>query len=104
MKAQNDIEQLADETLNSLNGLQQLEANGFLFAKIQARMQSRKQQQYATVKTLAKLSVALLLFIGLNSVSYYLLNKKRPQSIQQQSTTAQAFANEYNLNVGQYNY
>ena len=106
MKVQKDIEKLVDETLSSLNGIQSVEANGFLFGKIQNRMQMNTGEQVARIKTLSRLSVALLLFIGLNVGSYYFLSGNSPklQTVQQKVTPAQALASEYHLTGGQYNY
>ncbi|MEO6524714.1 MAG: hypothetical protein ABIN91_23720 [Mucilaginibacter sp.] len=106
MKAQKNIEELVDETLNTLNGIQPVEANNFLFGKIQNRMQMGSCEQVARIKMLSRLSAALLLFIGLNVGSYYFLsgNSQKPQSVQQKTTPAQAFASEYHLSGSQYNY
>jgi len=41
MKNQQEIERMAEQTLNSLNNLQQLEANEYLHAKIVQRMNTR---------------------------------------------------------------
>ncbi|EHQ28329.1 hypothetical protein [Mucilaginibacter paludis] len=105
MKTKNEIEQLADETLASLDQLQQLEANSFLFAKIQSRMLYKNQcNNLAGVKTMSKLSVALALFIGLNIASYLMLNTVPKQHIKAQSSAAEALASEYHLNTDQYSY
>ena len=106
MKTQTEIAQLTDDTLDSINNLQQVEANTFLFSKLQHRMQYNAQQtQLARVKILSRLSVALVLFIGLNVGSYYLLlgNSPKPKTMQK-STAVQAFASEYQLNTNEYNY
>jgi hypothetical protein len=106
MKAQKDIGKLIDETLNSLDGIEPVEANSFLFGKIRNRMQMDAHEQVARIKTLSRLSAALLLFIGLNVGSYYFLSgsSPKPQNVQQKTTPAQAFASEYHLTGSQYNY
>ena len=106
MKTQSDIAQRANETLDSINNLQQVEANSFLFSKIQNRMQAKSQQQvFVPVKILSRLSVALVLFIGLNVASYYFLSGNSPkQTVQQKTTAAQALATEYHLTTDGYNY
>jgi hypothetical protein len=112
MRTKSEIEKLAYETLNSIGDIQQVEANPFLFAKIQARMEAAtRKQNYIPVKTLSVLSATLLLFIGLNMASYFLLSGSSQQqaSVTQQSTSkkttvAEAFAKQYNLTTEQYNY
>jgi len=106
MKIQKDIENLVGETLNSLDGIKPVEANSFLFGKIQNRMQMEHREQVARIKTLSRLSAALLLFIGLNVGSYYFLsgNSPKPKTVQKKATAAEAFASEYHLTGNQYNY
>lgn len=107
MKTKIEIERLADETLNSLDRIQQVDANEFLYTRIEAR--SRKhREQFIGVKYLSGLSAALVLFISLNMASYYFLSDKGPERTQvakqQKSTAAEALAAEYNLSSDQYSY
>ncbi|RKR85601.1 hypothetical protein BDD43_5872 [Mucilaginibacter gracilis] len=105
MKTEKEITQQVEEALNSIDSLQQLEANNFLFGKIQNRLHLKKQQQQREIKTMAKLSATLVIFIGLNLTSYYFLANSTPQPTPQQKTTAaQALATEYQLTTNTYNY
>lgn len=102
MKTSIEIEKLTADTLNSIGQLQKVDANPFLYSKIQSRLLAIKQQHTLNTKVMARLSLALLLFIGLNAGSYYLL--KRHQKTEKQTTAAQAIASEYNLKTGEYDY
>ena len=103
MKDQN-IEQLADEALNSLNHLQQVEANEFLAAKAWQRMQSYKRSMPpAYNKIWLRLTVVLLLFTGINCVSYYILSKKNTNNTST-TTGVDAFADAYGLSNKLNNY
>lgn len=105
MRTPKEIAQLADETLAGLDQLRQVEANSFLFAKIQGRMQYKNQHnRVAGVKTLSKLCAALILFIGLNIGSYLMLNKIPEQHTEAPGSAAEAIANDYHLNTDQYSY
>lgn len=105
MKTIEEIEQLTNQTLDSLNGIKPIEANHFLFDKIRNRMKVESQQQIERIKTLSRLSAALILFIGLNVSSYYFLSGNGPkQTIPQKPNAAEALAAEYHLTGGTYNY
>jgi len=101
------IEKLTEATLNSLNGLQQVEANEFLHAKIINRMQANELKERVTYNRLmVKLSVALGLFICVNGVSYYLFAHQSQNKGKVKTTVSPvaAFAEEYSLNTNSYNY
>jgi hypothetical protein len=76
MKTPREIEHLAEQALNSLDGAQQAEANPYLYQKIRSRMLQQRQQGISkNARLVLKLSAALVLFMGINLTSYYLLNK-----------------------------
>lgn len=105
MKNIQEIEQLTEATLNSLNNLQPIEANEFLYAKIMHRMQVNEQQERITYNRLmVKLSVALGLFICLNGVSFYVLQHQQSKTTKTTAATKAAFAEEYSLKDNSYNY
>lgn len=105
MKDQDKIEQLANQTLGSLNNLQQVEANEFLAAKAWQRMQGYKQSMpHAYNKILLRLTVALLLFTGVNCVSYYVLSNNKTTANTSAATGVDAFANAYGLSNNSNNY
>jgi hypothetical protein len=112
MRTKSEIEKLAEETLNSIDAVEQVAANDFLFTRIQARIKDNTRQQSVPVKALSILSATLLLFIGLNTVSYFFLsNTNTEQAIQnitvkpvKTTSAAEAFAKTYNLITEQYNY
>ena len=106
MKTKNEIERLAEETLKSIDHIQQVEANNFLFTRIESQMTADNYQPgFAAIKYLSRLSIALVLFIGLNTLTYYFLSDKVTEPVvKQKSTAAEALATEYNLSTNQYSY
>lgn len=106
MKTQSEIEILAEETLKSIANIQQVEANSFLFTRIESQMMMRSyQKNFVAIKFLSRLSIVLVLFIGLNAVTYYFLSGNEPtQIVKQKSTAAEALASEFNLQINQYSY
>jgi len=100
MKKHGDIEKLAEQTLNSLDGLQQVEANEYLYAKIKQRMQGSKEVVPLYGKrVMLRLVAVLVLFIGLNCISFYALKQQGSQTTGPKSSSAEAFANAYGLNT-----
>jgi hypothetical protein len=98
MKNNQDIEKAVQQTLDSLDNLQQLEANEFLYAKIRQRMENTSKvvpMNYNRV--MLRLAAALVLFIGINGVSFYILKHSSVHTTQTTSG-ANAFADAYNLN------
>lgn len=76
MKTQKEIEELAAQVLNSLDGARQAETNPYLYQKIRNRMLQQRQQAISeNARLVLRLSAALVLFMGINLTSYYLLNK-----------------------------
>jgi hypothetical protein len=98
MKNNQDIEKAVQQTLDSLDNLQQLEANEFLYAKIRQRMDNTaKVVPMNYNRVMLRLAAVLVLFIGINGVSFYVL-KHSNSSASQTTSGANAFADAYNLN------
>lgn len=104
MKDRKEIEQLAEQALRSLDNLQQLEANDFLAAKAWQRMQThRRGLPPAYNKLLLRLAVVLVMFVGINCVSFYVLNKSTTANTETASGVG-AFASAYGLSNNSDNY
>lgn len=103
MKAVREIEELTNQTLNSLDNLQPVEANEYLFAKIQNRMQQGKQNAMAYTRLMLRLSLALILFLGINVASFYFLNNS-PKHIANKPKGITAFSEAYFAGGSSYNY
>ena len=98
MKNQQEIERMAEQTLSSLDNLQQVEANEYLHSKIWLRINdTSKSIPPAYNRLMLRLAAVLFLFIGINCVSFYAL-KQHSVDTAQKSSGADAFANAYNLN------
>jgi len=105
MKNKQEIERLTEATLNSLDNLQPVEANEFLYAKIKHRMQVNEQQgRIGYNRLMVKLSVAMGLFVCLNVASFYIFQRQQNKPVKAPASTAAAFAQEYSLNGNSYNY
>ena len=99
MKNQQEIEEMAEQTLKSLNNMQQLEANEYLHSKILQRMNdSSKVVPMAYNRVMLRLAAVLVLFIGLNVASFYMLKQSSNTVTVKKAGTADAFADAYNLN------
>lgn len=104
MKDRKDIEQLAEQALYSLDSLQQLEANDFLAAKAWQRMQTYRHSVPPVYnKLLFKLAVVLVMFVGINFVSFYMLTKPTKTNTETVSGV-DAFASAYGLGNTSDNY
>jgi hypothetical protein len=100
MKKHGDIEKLADQTLNSLDGLQEVEANGYLYAKIKQRMHDNNEvvPLYGS-RIMLRLAAVLILFISINCISFYALKQQKEQMTAPGSNDVSAFASAYGLNT-----
>jgi len=64
----------AEEALKSIDNIQAVEANDFLFTRIQSRMETKKvADKNARIKLWYRLSAVLLVFVMLNATSYFVL-------------------------------
>ena len=98
MKNKQDLEKQAEQTLNSLDNLQQVEANAFLDAKVLYRMQMRHDTPATnTGKLMMRLAGVLCLFICLN-ITTYLVLKQPKHTTTKNINGVDAFADAYGLN------
>ncbi len=104
MNKQNKVDQLVEQTLGSLDNLQQLEPNEFLAAKAWHQLQNRNVvMPYRHNKLLFRLVAVLIVFVGINCFSFYIMNSNSKK--QTESTTGvNAFADAYGLNNYSENY
>lgn len=103
MKTLAELEALADNTLQSLDNLQPVEANPYLYTKLQQRMLYNKQQgRIANTRLMLRLSAALVLLLCINILGIYILNKKPAHK--QQVNGAAAFSEAYFPSNNSYNY
>jgi hypothetical protein len=105
MKTPSEIEQLTNQVLNSLDNLQQVDANPYLYAKIINRMQHSRQNAAARkTRLMYGLTAALLLFVCVNVTSFYLLTRSKAHSSTKTTNGAAALRNEYFPQNDQYSY
>ncbi len=98
MKNIKDLEKQAEQALNSLNNLQQVDANEFLHAKVLHRMQSRQEVKPMVYnKLMVRLAAVLCLFVCINSISYIALMQKNTTTAKT-SAGVDVFAEAYGLN------
>jgi hypothetical protein len=107
MKALREIEEQANQALNSLENLQPLEANQYLYTKIKNRMlQSRQAAQH--IRLMFRLSAALLVFVCLNITSIYVFNtwqdKQNTNTPAKAKTGINALSDEFFPSTNTYNY
>ena len=87
MKTPLEIEQLTNQALGSLDNLQQVDANEYLYSKIVNRMQTaRLETTVQNRRWMFRLTGALVLFLGINVGSFYWLSRP-PQSTTNKTTT-----------------
>ena len=99
MKTKQEIENEVGQTLNSLDSLQQLEANEFLYTKIAQRINNGRTIPLHYNRVMLRLAAVLILFIGINCASYYIIKQRGQATGTKITTGADAFVNAYNLNT-----
>ena len=105
MKEHKDAEKFAEEVLSSIDQIQAVEVNDFIFTRIQNRLNRRQQAALTKTRVLYRLSIALLMFFILNAASYYLFLKTPSRASGKQPTSGlSAFASEYQITQNSYNY
>lgn len=102
MKTLREIEELTESTLNSLDNLQTVEANEYLYAKVKNRLLQNRQNTAAYTRLMLRLSLALLLFLSINVASFYLLNTR--QHTANKPKGINAFSQAYFPRNNSYNY
>ena len=104
MKNKQEIDKAVEQTLNSLDGVQQCDANEYLYVKILNRMRDAKEEAVKFNRLMLRLSFVLALFVCVNGLSYYLLTVK-PNTKQGKTVSgSSAFSNAYQLNNNSYSY
>ena len=86
---------LVEDAMNSLEGLNRVEANPFLYGKVQHRL-SIRQNAKGYGKWMYSLAFALFILIIVNVYSFSSFVNGR--SIKGSQTGIEAFANDYNIN------
>ena len=86
---------LVEDAMNSLEGLNRVEANPFLYGKVQNRLASR-QNTKGYGKWMYSFAFALCILIILNVYSYSSFTNSK--SIKGNHSGIEAFANDYNIN------
>ncbi|MES2274397.1 MAG: hypothetical protein V4592_00125 [Bacteroidota bacterium] len=109
MKALREIEEQAAQALTSLDNLQPVEANAYLYSKIKNRMIERRQTAaVAYTRLMFRLSAALLLFLFINIGSFYLLNRfQQPAThapVKKAATGITAVSEEFFPGASSYSY
>jgi hypothetical protein len=106
MKNMEDAEKFAEEALKSIDNIQAVEANEFIFTRIKSRMETKVQaSKRERVKLLYRLSALLLVFVMLNATSYFVLKPVQSAPVTKHKTSSiSAFADDYQLEQGSYNY
>lgn len=103
MRTLQEIEALTDSTLHSLDQLQTVEVNPYLYTRLQQRMlQNRQQTRMANTRLMLRLSAALLLLLCINILGICLLHKQ--PAIKKQASGAAAFSEAYFPTNNAYNY
>jgi hypothetical protein len=98
MKDQQEIQRVVEQTLGSLDNMQPLEANEYLHSKIMQRLNERRKNiPPAYNRLMLRLAVVLILFTGINTVSFYVLKQSAEVANTKKTTGADAFADAYNL-------
>lgn len=90
-----NVEQLVNETMKSLDGVQRAASNPFLYTRIERRLKNGHELSYQR-KLMPVLAVALTLFISINVLSYFKVNDET-SSANSNTSGIESFANEYNL-------
>jgi len=105
MKNKKEAEKLAEEALKSIDQIEAVEVNDFLFTRIQNRLDIKiSGMESGKLRSLYRLAAMLVLFTAINLLSFDYLTTKSSNSNKQKSNTTYAFAKEYNLSERAGNY
>ena len=99
-KSRHDIEEEVNKTLESLDQIERIEGNPFLYTRIQERMRAQSQaSSYGSYLAILRLSLAaVLLAVNVGGVySYY----KKVQEVKQK-VVLENMASEYGLTYEEY--
>ncbi len=104
MKKHTEAEQFAENVLASIDNIEAVEVNEFLFTRIQNRLEQKNSVlTNEKTKVLYRLAALLVVFIAINAASFFLF-KHTAATANQQTAGLAAFASEYKLEQGSYNY
>lgn len=106
MKAEKDITEKINETLNSLEGLGKAEASPFFYSKLEARMQDELTSsigRFAFVGNL-KMSMAVLSVIMILNITSLFLLSGSDQESQNLSSDIELISQDYFSDTGDYEY
>ena len=95
MKNNEALQKEIDKTLNCLDSLNQVEANPFLYGKIQQRLLLSKQESAFYGKWMYRFAfmISVLIAVNIYCFSSFLVNKNDSNKV----TGIEAFAKEYNI-------
>ena len=98
-----EAEKLAEQTLNSLDGIQTAPVNAFLYTRIRNRMEMRRQTAADIVQVPYRIPVfILMLCIVINLCAWITLSSREPGNGEPRGMNS--FAQEYRLTQPSYNY
>jgi len=98
MRTKKQIEQEADKTLNSFDGLHRAAPQPYLFTRVKARLMRKEKNAWSTAFSfLSRPTVAFAMILIALFVNAFLFFEFRAEPVQASGEGAQMFANEYNL-------
>jgi hypothetical protein len=98
MEKRNKIEEEIERTMESLDGLEKLKANSFMFQRVQARIEEETNEKLPILRP--NLIAALVIIILLNAITlgyFYKDASKVTNSVKSESI--QSISKEYNINT-----
>ncbi len=105
MKNLEEAEKLADEALKSIDNIQAVEVNEFLYTRIKSRIEALDEgMEKVSAWPLYRLVAMLLLFIAINIVSFSYLSSSVSVNKSMKNNELNTFSEDYNLQSGQNNY
>jgi hypothetical protein len=92
------IEEEIERTMQSLNGLKKLEANPFLFQKVQARIEEEANEKLPILKPNFLAAIVIIILLNILTLAYFY---KDVSSIKNSvnNETIQSISKEYNINT-----
>jgi hypothetical protein len=98
MEKRNKIEEEIERTMESLDGLEKLKANPFMFQKVQARIEEEANEKLPILRP--NFIAALVIIILLNSITLaYFYKDASNVTSSVKSESIQSISKEYNINT-----